>query len=491
MPDHAMGEHVVLVTGHLARPRLERVMEAIGRDAFAWSVVDVGVKVAALMTEEIVRRRLKLPEGATKVVFPGRARVDLDRLSEAFGVPMVRGPEEVADLPRWFGRGGGPPDLSRYDLRLFVEMVDAPRMSVEAIVARARRDRAAGGDVVDLGCLPGMPFPHLQDAVGALKAEGFTVSVDSGDPDDLVRGGEAGADYLLSLSEKTLWVLDKVAAVPILIPAEHGDLESLARAADAVAARGRAFLADPVLDPIHFGFTASIERYAAFRRMRPDAEMMIGTGNLTELTEADTTGITTILLGIASELSIRNALLVQVSPHTRRTVEEHDAARRMLYAAKADGALPKGYSAALMALHDRVPFPNTPEEIAGLAAQVRDANFRIETAADGIHIYNRDLHAVVTDPFAVFEALNVGADGAHAFYLGAELARAEIAFRLGKRYAQDEPLDWGVAADRETADPTRLKDAGHTLRAVGRVGRREADETTPEPAPKATDDGDA
>ena len=42
-------------------------------------------------------------------------------------------------------------------------------------------------------------------------------------------------------------------------------------------------------------------------------------------------------------------------------------------------------------------------------------------------------------------------DGAHAFYLGVELARAEIAWRLGKRYAQDEPLDWGVAAD---APPT-------------------------------------
>ena len=39
-------------------------------------------------------------------------------------------------------------------------------------------------------------------------------------------------------------------------------------------------------------------------------------------------------------------------------------------------------------------------------------------------------------------------DGAHAFYLGVELAKAEIARALGKRYAQDKPLDWGVAADR-------------------------------------------
>ena len=53
--------------------------------------------------------------------------------------------------------------------------------------------------------------------------------------------------------------------------------------------------------------------------------------------------------------------------------------------------------------------------------------------------------------------------GAHAFYLGAELAKAEIAWRLGKRYAQDEPLDWGVAADAPVDDRTRLEEAGHTL----------------------------
>ena len=52
----------------------------------------------------------------------------------------------------------------------------------------------------------------------------------------------------------------------------------------------------------------------------------------------------------------------------------------------------------------------------------------------------------------------------HAFYLGAELMKAEIAWRLGKRYAQDEPLDWGCAADRMAEDLTRLREAGHTLR---------------------------
>jgi dihydropteroate synthase len=80
-------------------------------------------------------------------------------------------------------------------------------------------------------------------------------------------------------------------------------------------------------------------------------------------------------------------------------------------------------------------------------------------------VFNSQGHWVATDALALFDKLGVEKDGAHAFYLGAELQKAEIAFRLGKRYVQDEPLDWGVAADRPAEDRTRLADAGHTLRA--------------------------
>src|SRR6185437_12080174 len=168
--------------------------------------------------------------------------------------------------------------------------------------------------VIDLGCLPDTPFPHLEATVAALKEKGYKVSVDSANAEELLRGGKAGADFLLSLNEATLRIADKVASVPVLIPKEHGDLASLYRAMDALDKKGKKYLVDPVLDPINFGFTQSLERYARVRRERPEAEMLMGAGNLTELTDADTTGITAILLGIASELEIRNVLVVQVSP---------------------------------------------------------------------------------------------------------------------------------------------------------------------------------
>jgi dihydropteroate synthase len=461
-----MADTLLFLTGHLAETRLKRTVAGLGLAEGSWRIANVGIKVAALMTEAIVKHRLKGPLEATRVIVPGRVRMDLANLGAHYGVPFERGPDEIIDLPQYLGKGGHPPDLTRHDMRIFAEIVEAPTLSVEALLARAREHRAAGADVIDIGCQPDVPFPHLEEAVRTLRAAGLAVSVDSGNVEELERGARAGADYVLSLDETTLDAVAGTRSVPILVPKPHGDLDSLVSAIDAAKARGLAVIADPVLDPIHFGFMASLERYAELRRRRPDAEILMGTGNLTELTDADSQGVTAALLGICSELGIRNLLVVQVSPHTRRTVHEHDAARRLMFRAREDQSLPKGYGGGLLSLHELKPFPQSGAEIAAAAAAVRDGNFRIEAAEDGIHIYNRDGHHVAADPFDLFARLGVEADGAHAFYLGYELAKAEIARALGKRYAQDGPLDWGVAADRKSEDLTRHAPEGATLKAA-------------------------
>ena len=46
--------------------------------------------------------------------------------------------------------------------------------------------------------------------------------------------------------------------------------------------------------------------------------------------------------------------------------------------------------------------------------------------------------------------------------LNRELTKAETAWRLGKRYVQDEALAWGASADAEVEDTTAFKKAGHT-----------------------------
>ncbi len=462
-----MPERLLFITGKLAEPSLLQVLQAMQPTEFTYEVHQLGISVAGLMTTDMVRRRLKNTFDADKILLPGRCRGDVGELSRHFGILVERGPDELKDLPAYFGKEGKHADLSCHDVSIFAEIVDAPRLSVGAIIERAERYRNDGADVIDLGCLPEMQFGHLEESVQALKDRGFRVSVDTLDPEFLVRAGKAGADYLLSLNEETLWVADAVDAVPVLIPREPHDSESLYRAMESLANNGKRFIADSVLDPIHFGFTQSIVRYQELKKRYPEAEVMMGIGNLTELTEADTNGIIALLMGMISELQIRHILITEVSRHCVSAVRESDLARRIMYRARADHALPKQIHGGLTAIHERQPFPYSADEIMLLAREIRDPSYRIHVSDVGIHLFNRDGIATDDDPFQLFPNLDVKQDVGHAFYLGVELARAQIAYQLGKRYVQDEELQWGCAVPPRQDSDDSYTQPGSTFHRPG------------------------
>ncbi|MEO5861978.1 MAG: DUF6513 domain-containing protein [Burkholderiales bacterium] len=460
-----MAEHILFLTGKLAEKSLRRTLESIEPSPFTYQVFNIGINVAGLMTADLIKRRVTDAGKAARIVVPGRCCGDLQALTQHYGIAVERGPEELKDLPEFFGKKKQHRNLSQYDVKIFAEIVDAPQLDIAGILQRAARYKRDGADVIDIGCLPDTPFPHMEDAIRALKEVSYRVSVDSVDPQELLRGGKAGADYLLSLNQETLWVADEVESIPVLIPNQPADLESLFRAMDELEKKQKPYIADAILDPIHFGFTRSIVRYHALRARYPQAEIMMGVGNLTELTDADTSGVNAVLMGIISELGIGSILTTEVSPHARRAVREADAARRIMYAAREDTSLPKDYSAALLIAHDRKPFPDTEAEIRDLAAAIKDPSFRVQVSEAGIHIYNRDGFHTAEDPFALFPDLKLEQDGSHAFYLGVELARAQIAWQLGKRYTQDQELNWGVATDKKQEEQSVYHAGGTTLQA--------------------------
>ena len=460
-------EHILFLTGKLAEKRLHRVLESMQPTEFSYEVRNPGISVAALMTAQMLVRRLSDLDRVDRIIVPGLCLGDLSMASDQLGIPVIRGTVDIKDLPAFFGRDCQPPDLSHYDVKIFAEIVDAPMISIPEILTRAERYKRDGANVIDIGCLPDTPFPHMEEAIQALHDEGYTVSIDSLEAEDLLRGGKAGADYLLSLKESTLSIAEEVEAIPVLIPEQHGDMDSLYRVIEAFSSRSRSFIADSILDPIHFGFADSIIRYHELRQQYPDIEIMMGIGNLTELTEADTTGINAVLFGLISELHITNVLATEVSPHARSAVREADKARRMMYAARKDTSLPKGLGGSLLTTHELEPFSYDLNEISELAASIRDPSYRIQVSDEGIHIYNRDGMIFGQDPFALFARLEpLQNDAPHAFYIGVELARAQIAWQLGKRYNQDEALTWGAAipeTERET-NASEFKEAGETLK---------------------------
>ncbi len=451
-------EQILFLTGKLAERGLERILQAMQPVDFTYRVLNIGVNVAALMSAEMINRRLQDVDGIDRIIVPGLCAGDLDQCSRRFGIPILRGPDEMKDLPAFFGQGAKARPLDRYTIRIFAEIVEAPRMEIEAIIKQADAYVRDGADVIDLGCLPAVPFPHLEASIAALRERGYQISVDSLETDDLLRGARSGAHYLLSLKESTVDLAGDVDAVPVLIPERAGDLDSLFRAIDVMLARGQPFLADSVLDPVHFGLTESVVRYSQLRQRYPGIEIMMGTGNLSELTDADTTGLNAFMLGILSELRIDNLLTTQVSAHARSVVRELDVGRRIMFAAREDASLPRGYNGSLLTIHDRKPFPYTESEIAETAKEIRDPSYRVQVSEVGIHVYNRDGMVTARDPFDLFPHLKeLASDAPHAFYMGIELARAQLAWQLGKRYMQDEPLQWGCAArDQVQRDPNAL-----------------------------------
>ena len=470
-----MAENLLFLTGKLAEKSLDKVLTDIQQNAknppFKYRIQQVGVSVAALMTPDLILRRVKDAGDADKVILPGLCQGDIAPLVSQFGVPVERGPEDLKDLPQYFGLDGKKSDLSQYRVKIFAEIVDAPFLSVEAIVKKAESYQRQGANVIDLGCIPAVPFPHLADTIQALKQADFQVSVDSLETEDLLVAGKAGADYLLSLTEKTLWILNEVASTPILIPAKQHHMPSLYRAIEACLNMNRSFIADAILDPIHFGLTDSIVRYQRLRKKYPNISIMMGIGNLTELTDADTNGINALLFGMISELDIDAVLATSVSRHAIHAIKEADIARRMMFAAKTDERLPRGYSDDLMALHEKRPFTYTSEEIAEIATQIKDPSFRIQVSEAGMHIYNRDGIFQSADPFALYPHLKVDNDASHAFYLGVELARAQIAWQLGKRYAQDQELTWGINPTQQDSQKTAHREASIKEKAEARKSK--------------------
>jgi dihydropteroate synthase len=447
----ASAPRLLFVTGQLARKALERTLAGF-QAGFRWEIEALRIKVAALLTTDYLKTTLRPPAGCDAVYLPGLCQADVEALRARFGVPFRKGPADLRDLPAHFGQPGEDygPD-GPHDLTILAEINDVHRLRDEEIVAAAERYRASGADIVDLGCSPERPLADLGRIVRLLKERGHRVSVDTFDEREALSGDEAGAELLLSLDSSNLHLAGRLRhAVPVVIP-DHGQgLPSLLRNVEEARRRGaRALVVDPVLDPIHFGFAASIRRFCEAREALPEAAMLMGVGNLTELTEADSAGVNALLLGVMSELEVRYALTTEVAAWTRGSVRELDCGRRMMHHARRRGTLPKGFDPRLVTTRDvRLTRP-TEEELREMQAVITDRNFRIETDGESIFVFNGERFVKRSGLGGIFPLLGVDDDASHAFYLGRELMKADLARRLGKKYVQGEPLHWGYLTWRD------------------------------------------
>jgi dihydropteroate synthase len=459
-------DHIHFVTGRLAEPSLRAIVaELAEKVGFAYSIDTLPISVAALMTPKWILRHWHVPAEATQVMITGYCDGDLAELAAAAGIPVIRGPRDLRQLPEHFGRKSTlADDYGRYDIEILAEINFAPRLVLADILSMAEAYRRDGADVIDVGCDPGNTWTGVGETVKALRDAGHRVSIDTLNIAEIAAAAKAGAELVLSVDQNnrhaaTDWGIEVVA-----IPDSPGALDGLEATLEHLSKSGVPTRIDPILEPIGYGFANSLGRYLEVRRRWPDAPMLMGIGNLTELTDADSAAMNVMLLGFCQEQSIRSVLTTQVINWARTSVRECELARRLVYHAFTRRTLPKHIEPRLVMLRDaRVPQFGA-DALDQLAASIKDNNFRLFAEAGLIHLLSAHLHLADADPFVLFDKLRASGpnndppknlDASHAFYLGYEMAKAAIALALGKDYRQDEALDWGFLTVPETSH--RLK----------------------------------
>ncbi|HEX5471962.1 MAG TPA: DUF6513 domain-containing protein [Lacipirellulaceae bacterium] len=452
-------EHIHFVTGRLAEHSLRAIVVPLAAEiGFDYSIDVLPITVAALMTPVWVAKRIQSPTGVTRVLIPGYCNGDLSPIQVATGVPVERGPRDLRELPRFFGQASPPSDYGASDIEIIAEINHCPRLALDEILAQATQLAADGADVIDVGCEPEGPWTGVADVVRALRDDGYRVSIDSLDPREIEPAVKAGAELVLSVNS------DNRAAAPdwgcevVVVPDDPRSLAGLDETVDELASQGVRLRIDPVIEPIGFGFAESLGRYLQVRAQYPDAEMMMGIGNITELTDADSAAINVLLLGFCEELGIRSVLTTQVIHWARSSVRECNLARRLVRYSVQHRVLPKHLEPGLIMLRDSSVVEQSVEDLDRLSRDLKDANYRVFVSEGEVHVICSGLHLHDSDPFTLFDQLRQSGtggglpknlDAGHSFYLGYEMCKAATAIALSKQYVQDESLDWGVLTRKE------------------------------------------
>jgi dihydropteroate synthase len=458
---------ILFVTGRLAEPALRRTLAGFTLP-YAYEVVVMPISVAALMTTTWIAHHFQLPPHHPRhrsvppdcdlILIPGHCQGNLAEIEHACGVPAQKGPIDLQDLPDYFGQKRRRDTYGAYTVQIIAEIQDALQLDESALLSQAEYYQASGAEVIDLGITPGRQPDKVAQTVHRLKQAGYRVSVDSLSPAILDQADTAGVDYILSLNRSNLELGRTLRAIPVVIPDEDGDVTSLWRNAEQLWAWGKDCILDPIIQPIGFGFSRSLFDLLRTRERYPAAKLMMGAHHLSELTDADSTGINALLMGLAQEINLSFVLTTEVAPWAKGSVRELDIARRLMYYAVTQGVPPKRLEEGLLTTKESRLRRQPADTLREMQAVLTDPNFRVYLADNQIYAFNADKFIAGDDIEAIFAQLGVDEAG-HAFYLGHELTKAQLALQLGKNYRQDQPLRWGylTLADGESASERHVR----------------------------------
>ncbi|KXB05607.1 hypothetical protein AKJ49_00435 [candidate division MSBL1 archaeon SCGC-AAA382A03] len=462
-------------------------------------------------------------EKFSMVMVPGLAEFDLEEAETELGTPFFKGPKHAADISlvlnnlnslelskeipasdlledeissgakkflqeikeKYKGKigesdnfeiGGGENSVFAgpdFPPRIVGEIINAPKLSNEELIEIGEKYAEEGAEILDIGMTTQEEMSREIPRIINVLRENFDLplSIDTTEKEEIRTALDVGIDLIVSIDGSTIDYFEGLDTPAVIIPRNPEEdyypkkrsdkidyLEDLLEKAEKLDYERP--VADLILEPIGRDFVDSLMAFQEFREENSKIPLFMGIGNVIELCDADSIGMTALLLGSANEMNVDFVLSVEASDKTQRNISEISTARDMMILAKHRNSVPKDLGLDLLRFKEKRKLFDPYEKEIEKDAEVVEASLEKEFPRDSkgffkIFTENEKIVAV----FHSFEDSNVVIKGktasevadeivdrnliselSHATYLGRELEKAEIAIRTGRGYIQEEKL---------------------------------------------------
>ncbi|MDR3223341.1 MAG: dihydropteroate synthase-like protein [Methanobrevibacter sp.] len=534
---------ILIVTGHIAAATIEKIAKSSKKDVM---VHIAKTQVAAFLTPKIIIKELRenfkgnLNE-VEKIIVPGLMKKSTAEIAEAFKIPCFKGSIQGADLDMVLDLDDSielsqtkPADrliedvkrelafkfienfennqeeiekllkkpnniLIRdlpvgedFPMRVLCEIANAPLLSKEELIFKAKYFLDNGADMIDIGMLAGEDYSHLiPDLITTLRTVvgNKPLSIDSLNPKEINIAIDNDIDLVLSLDlgnyEEVLPKLINKNIPAVLLPTNFKENKVPNTVEDRLIAieklmdkcKGLNILGDLILDPINSkSIVDSIIAAKKFKDGNPNP-LFFGVGNVSELMDVDSTGVNSLISGIAMELKASVLFTPDESGKTWNSVYELAISSKMMFLSKYRDSIPKNLGIDLITFKDRkklsfdnfiidncVERDNIENESLNIPIHLaeEDPKFRkdplgsFKISVEHGTRYDKSkivvTHYIKNIPNLIIEGnsakkifneiikRNLISKLEHGAYLGVELNKAETAILLSKDYIQDFDL---------------------------------------------------
>lgn len=359
-------------------------------------------------------------------------------------------------------------------MKVVAEIVDATELEKGDLISKIEYYEESGADIIDLGIPLDFSTESVRKAVKtAIEHSKCPISIDTFSGRAIEMGVKTGVEMVMSISKDNISALEHVGDSAVVVV--EREIDELIKTLEKVKKKTERVIADCLLDPV--SIANSIVRYHKFNELdsknQPGAHnprahslthtpTLMGIGNITEMSDADSIGVNAVLAFIAEELGTSLLFTTEASNKTKGSIRELKIASYMSKSAIIRKTPYKDLGIELLALKEKKfrkgkPIPKKVMQ-AGREEFIRDpfGDFRI-WLKEGKIICNHKKISIVGDnarsitDTVISKKLVSRLD--HAAYLGIELKKAEIALKLGKNYTQDLELDFGIYSEQNDSNP--------------------------------------